>query len=283
MIKSVQSHVWAFDCEWAPDPKAGRLLYGLPEDLSDLEVVGEMWKRGGATEEDPTPFLKTVQCRVVSIAAVQRRVRGSEVDLRLLWLPRQADDPAQHSEAAIIGTFLQALGKHRPQVVGFNSQGADLKILVQRGIIQGLSQPEFCRRPDKPWEGADYFARGSEANIDMMEILGGWGNRGVSLNEMATLSGIPGKFGIEGEDVAKMWLAGRWTEIIQYNCFDALTTYLLWLRLAHFAGHFNAEQYEEEQERVRHMIMDLAEQPGSEYLSHYLDEWVRLETATGQI
>jgi hypothetical protein len=277
MFKTVSPEVWAFDCEWAPDPQAGRLLYGLPPDLPDLEAVGEMWHRGGATEENPTPFLKTVLCRVVSIAAVQRLVRGGKTELRLLWLPRVSDDPRQADEAAILGTFLEAVGKRRPQLVGFNSQSADVKILVQRGIVNGLREPEFCRRPDKPWEGPDYFARGNEAHIDLMDLLGGWGRGGPSLHEIATLSGIPGKFETAGEEVAAMWLSGRLQEIVRYNCFDALSTYLLWLRVAHFAGHFNANQYEEEQEHVRQLLMTEAEKPGGDYLEKYFDEWQRLQ------
>jgi hypothetical protein len=91
------------------------------------------------------------------------------------------------------------------------------------------------------------------------------------------LSGIPGKFEAEGEEVAAMWLSGRLQDIVRYNCFDALTTYLLWLRVAHFAGHFNAAQYEEEQEHVRQLIMTETEKPGGDYLEKYFDEWQRLQ------
>ena len=112
MFKTVGKEVWAFDLEWCPDPQAGRLLYHLPEDMPDAEVVAEMWVRNGATEEDPTPFLKTVLCRVVSIAAIQRKVKGTgEIELNLLWLPRDVDDPKQQAEAVIIGKFLQAVGR----------------------------------------------------------------------------------------------------------------------------------------------------------------------------
>lgn len=283
MFKTVHPLVWAFDAEWAPDPRAGRILYRCPPEMSDPEVVVEMWRQGGATEEDPTPFLKTVLCRVVSIAAVQRRVKNNTAELSLLWLPRDVDDPPQQAEAHVIGTFLQALGKHRPQLVGYNSHGADLKILVQRAVVQGLSAPEFCRRPDKPWEGVDYFARGSEMNIDLLEILGAWGKSTLSLNEVAALSGIPGKFETEGEQVARMWLTGRWREIVEYNCFDALTTYLVWLRMAHFAGYFSAEQYREEQDLLRDSMIGWMDKPELQFLEKYLEEWERLQQATGQL
>ena len=283
MFKTIQPLMWAFDAEWAPDPRAGRVLYHLPDDMPDAEVVVEMWRRGGATEEEPMPFLKTIHCRVLSIAAIQRKVKNNEVELNLLWLPRDVSDEAQQTEKSIIGTFLQAIGKHHPQLVGYNSHSADLKILVQRAVVNGLSAPDFCRRPDKPWEGADYFGRGSESNIDLLDILGSWGKAGASLNDVAALSGIPGKFETAGEEVAKMWLTGQWREIIEYNCFDALTTYLVWLRLAHFGGHLTTEQYEEEQELARHSIMEWTEKPELHFLEKYLEEWDRLQHATGQL
>jgi 3'-5' exonuclease len=283
MFKSIQPLMWAFDAEWAPDPKAGRVLYNLPPDASDAEVVVEMWRRGGATEEDPTPFLKTIMCRVLSIAAVQRKVKNNQVELSLLWLPRDVSDETQQQEPHILNTFLQAIGKHRPQLVGYNSHSADLKIMVQRAVVNGITAPEFCRRPDKPWEGADYFARGSDMNIDLLDILGSWGKAGLSLNEVASLSGIPGKFETHGEQVAQMWLTGKWREIIEYNCFDALTTYLVWLRLAHFGGHLTSELYEEEQELTRHSIMEWMDDPQLQFLEKYLEEWERLQIATGQM
>jgi len=283
MFKTIHPLVWAFDAEWAPDPLAGRIMYHLPDEMSDAEVMVDMWRRGGATEEDPMPFLKTIHCRVLSIAAVQRKVKNDQVELSLMWLPRDLADESQQTERSIIGTFLQAIGKHHPQLVGYNSHSADLKILVQRGVVNGLSAPDFCRRPDKPWEGADYFARGSESNIDLLDIFGSWGKGGASLNDIASLSGIPGKFETAGEQVAQMWLTGRWREIVEYNCYDALTTYLVWLRLAFFGGHLTREQYDEEQELTRHSIMEWTEKPELAFLEKYLEEWDRLQHATGQL
>lgn len=282
MFKTVGEQLWAFDSEWVPDPAAGRLLYHLEPDTPDADVVAEMWRQGGATEEDPTPFLKTALCRVVSIAAVQRHAHRGKTDLKLLWLPRDTAETEQQAEAAIVGTFLNAVGRFRPQLIGFNSVNADLKILFQRAVIGGMSTPGFCKRPDKPWEGPDYFSRNSEANIDLMDILSSWGKGSVSLHEAATLSGIPGKIDAAGEQVAQLWLTGRWTEIVQYNCFDALTTYLLWLRMAHVGGFFNDQQYLEEQRLVQDLIEEEGTKPGGEYLEQYSDAWHRLREATGQ-
>lgn len=276
MIKCVKDRVWAFDAEWVPDPTAGRLLYGVPDDVTDPETVMRvMWERGGATPEDPTPFLKLIQCRVVSVAVVERRVKtDGEVTLHLMSLPRDPDDPQERSESRLLGTFLDALGEHRPQIVGYNSSQSDITIFVQRGAILGLRAAGFSRRPDKPWEGVDYFARGSDWNVDLRDALGGFGRIAPSLHELAVLSGIPGKMDVDGNQVARLWLEGRHAEIVAYNEFDALTTYLVWLRVAHFAGHFTTEQYAIEQQRVRDLL-DL-EEPKRGHLTRYRVEWDRL-------
>lgn len=291
MFKCVKDQIWFFDCEWVPDPKAGRLLYKLPREMPDADVVAEMWNRGGATEENPRPFLKTNLCRVVSIAALMRRVAPpgtaqsdeDKVKLNLLWLPRDTANPENCAEASVIGTFLGAVGKFKPQLVGFNSRASDLKILFQRALVSGVVAPDFCRRPDKPWDGVDYFSKESDWNVDLMDALGGWAGRGApSLNEIAVLSGIPGKMDVCGDDVASMWLGGQWREIVQYNCFDALTTYLVWLRMARLGGFVSDDDYENEQMIFNNMLLDEAEKPGMEFLNQYIDEWNRLQEAVLQ-
>lgn len=275
MFKTVKNLVWAFDAEWVPNPRSGRLLYDLPAEMADAEVMAEMWQQGGATEEDPTPYLKTVQCRLVSIAAVQRHAqKDGLVTLRLLSLPR---DPADTSvgEAEIVGTFLGALGDRQPQLVGYNSLAADIRIMTQRAICLGLRIPKFAKRPNKPWEGVDYFARSGDWHVDLKDYATpGWGHGSPSLHEMAVLSGIPGKMEVDGQQVPKMWLEGRLDDIVAYNEFDALTTYLVWLRMARFAGHFTDSGYDLEQERVEGLIQ--AESEKKPHLLKYLDAWQRL-------
>ena len=78
MFKTVAKDVWAFDVEWVPDADAGRRLHQFPQDIEEAEVFEAMWKAGGASEEEPMPYLKTVLCRVVSIAAVVRKKRRQQ-------------------------------------------------------------------------------------------------------------------------------------------------------------------------------------------------------------
>ena len=78
------------------------------------------------------------------MAALERReLPEGTVKLTLTALPHDPGNPEEAAEAHVVGAFLEALGKNRPQLVGFNSGQSDLKILVQRGLILGLSAPGF--------------------------------------------------------------------------------------------------------------------------------------------
>ncbi len=277
MFKTVQERVWAFDAEWVPDPRTGRVVYGLPAQMADDAVQEEMWRRGGGEEANPRPYLKTVLCRLVSIAAVIRSTVETEPPLQLYSLPRAGAVGGELGEADIIRRFLEGVGRYHPQLVGFNSRNADFPILLQRALVHGIRAPEFARRPDKPWEGVDYFAHG-EWHIDLMEILGARSRDSrPSLHEIATATHIPGKFSTGGGDVPDLWRAGQIEEIVRYNEFDALTTYLVWLRLAHFGGFFTSEQYTGEQELVEEFLTEEgATGSEKEHLNTYLAEWLRL-------
>ncbi len=279
MIRTIKNKVWVFDIEWVPDTVAGKLLYDLPEETPDEEVLREMWKNGGATEDNPMPFLKTTICKILSLSMVTRHEDNGDVQVRLHSLPSIPVKSEEAEEKYIIQTFLNALGKAKPQIVGYNSISADLKILVQRGIANGISAGEFCTRPDKPWEDSpDYYSDRNDYNVDLMRIISGWGKSTPSLNEIATVSGIPGKLGVTGDEVAPMWLDGRINEIIAYNEFDALTTYLVWLRMVHFSGLLSSEQYKEEQDRVEQMLVSESKKEERRHLSKFLEEWKRLRS-----
>ena len=194
--------------------------------------------------------------------------------MSLTALPHDVTDPKQTSESEILSCFLKAVGDKKPQLVGFNSAKADLKILVQRAVAKGIQAEKFAKRPEKPWLGDDYFdSRNSEAHVDLIEILGGYGSSNPSLNETASVCGIPGKMGVSGEEVAPMWLEGRLAEIVAYNECDALSTYLIWLRMAYFGGFFDQRQYSEEQAGVRNLLSTEGTLPGKEHLLEFLERW----------
>lgn len=277
MFKTIQPKVFSFDVEWTPDPVAAEILTGVkqhpPHSLP--AAFRSIWDYGGATDDNLQPYIKTILCRVVSIAGILReQLPNQSPTLRLISIPTDPSSKEKSSEPKVLEAFFKAVGRSQPQLVGYNSLNADLPILLQRGIIQGISSHGFGKRPDKPWEGIDYFVQGGEYHIDLATILGKYKNT-PSLHEAATLSGIPGKINVSGDSVADMWLIGKLKQIVEYNEFDAFTTHLLWARIAHFADLLNDEDYELELELIRELLEEEI-QNGKEHLSLFVEEWDRL-------
>ncbi len=274
MIKNIPKLLWAFDCEWIPDTSVGRKVYNLQSDLSEQQVLEVMWKEGGATPENPQPFLKLIVSKIVSIAILSREATDNgDVKLELHSLPKEDE---VLTEKEIIERFLNGIGKKQPQLVGFNSFDSDLPILLQRGLVNGITAPQFSKRPNKPWEGFDYFSKSSEAHLDIKNIIGTWGKGNPSLHELAVSSGIPGKLGTSGDQVLDLYKQGKINEIVAYNECDSITTYLVWLRMAYFSGLLDSKKYEREQETLEELLNYLISE-GKTHLQVFLDKWRELK------
>lgn len=272
MFRTVADELWVFDIEWVPDPATGRRAYALPDGMPDTEVVARMFEAAGATPEHPRPFIKTALCRVVSISAIKRHATGSHpVRLELRSMPEAGAPPLE--EATLLANFLESAGKVKPQLVGFNITGADIPILVQRAMAHGIAAPAFCQRPEKPWQGVDYFGgRGSDALVELMDVYGTWGRGTPSLHELASAAGIPGKLDTDGEQVVDLWQAGDMRRIVEYNEFDVITTYLIWLRSAHLAGFVSGAAFQAEERQLEALLRDRIAAGGA-HLERYLERW----------
>ena len=242
MFKYVKNKICAFDIEWVPDVNLARRMYSylLPEHSDDAAVLDLIFINAGRTPEEPQPFIKPILCRIISIACVFRDFRESASKHIAIW---SAADP---DEGYMISEFLNRIGKSSPQLVGWNSSGADLPVLVQRAIANGVQAPEFFKRPDKPWEGRDYFA-GDDWHIDLMKTMSPYDYRThPKLSEMAQACGFVGKDGMDGSDVCRMYFEGKIEEIRKYNELDAIMTYKVWLRTVYTAGFITEEQCDAE-------------------------------------
>jgi len=280
MLRSnINDRVWFFDLEWVPDADAARILLGVSEEASEKEAFEALWRSSGGTPEKPRPFLKYLYSRIVSIAFLTRYVfyddstpRAKRVEFKLHSLPQLPTTKAEADEGKIICDFLDALGRRKPQLVGFNSQESDVQVLVQRGIINQISAPMFCQRPEKNWDPEDYFKRwDNEFHLDLLKLFSN-GAMTPRLNDMAKLCGFPGKIDVDGAQVADLWLAGDLDKIVEYNQIDALNTYLIWLRVVYFCGKITEEQYENEIVTFRAFLAHEAEN-GRAHVGQFLDKW----------
>ncbi|MGB2753396.1 MAG: hypothetical protein WBC19_15165 [Pyrinomonadaceae bacterium] len=281
MLKSpIHELALFFDMEWVPDAAGAKRLFDLDDDTTELDAMQRLWEHSPAydAEKNPRPFLKYMFSRVVSIAFLSRKSffnRDNErvVEFSLNSLPKLPLEEMDVDEASIIDRFLYILGERRPQLVGYNSAESDLQVLIQRGIINEVTAPAFNERPNKPWEGPDYFdARNSEAHFDILKKLSG-GAMSPKLDELAKLCGYPGKIDVKGDQVTDLWLESNLTKIVEYNQIDVLNTYLVWLRVVYFAGQLTEEQYMDEQEQFREFLESETEKPEKAFINDFLAKW----------
>ena len=281
MLKNpIHDLVLYFDLEWVPDAAGAKRLFDLPDETTEIEAMQALWEHSPQydAEKNPRPFLKYMFSRVVSIAFLSRKSyfngdRERVTEFALNSLPKLPLDSDDVDEASIIDRFLYFVGGRRPQLVGYNSAESDLQVLIQRGLINEVTAPAFCKRPDKPWEGPDYFdSRNSEAHLDLLKRFSGYA-MSPKLDELAKMCGFPGKIDVRGDQVTDLWLARDLTKIVEYNQLDTLNTYLVWLRLVYFAGQLSEEDYINEQEQFREFLESETAKPEKAFLSDFLAKW----------
>jgi predicted PolB exonuclease-like 3'-5' exonuclease len=249
-----------FDIETVPDVALGRRLYRL-EGLADEQVAKAMFAlRRQGTGGD---FLPLEQQRVVAISCVLRSGEGLRV-----W----SLGDAQSGEGELVQRFFDGIDKFSPDLVSWNGSGFDLPVLLYRGLLHNVQAPRFFETgdADPAFRYNNYRSRYHQRHTDLMDVLSGYQQRGrVSLANMATLLGLPGKLGFDGSQVWDAWQAGDIQGIRRYCETDVLNTWLIWLRFAQLRGELAPEAHAAEVERVRGLLRASSET----HLGEFLRAW----------
>ncbi len=221
-----------FDCETVPDVELVKKEFKL--EGSDKEVVKKAFeiqeKKSGST------FLPIAFHKVVTISAV---VSDDEFNfLKVGSFPKSLTDT---NERDILSNFLTFIDNQKPKLVSFNGRGFDLPMLFLRAMKYNLSCKSFFHS-DK-WEG--YRARYSESmNLDLLDSISHFGAvRGLKLDTICTMAGIPGKFDVAGDQVFELFFDGELNKIIEYCESDVLNTYLVMLKYEILKGNLEINKY----------------------------------------
>jgi hypothetical protein len=248
-----------FDIETVPDVAGLRRVHALPSSLTDADVLDwVLQQRRAATGGD---FLPPQFQRIVAIACALREESG----LRIASVGAIED-----TEGELIRRFFDLIDKHTPQLVSWNGGAFDLPVLNHRALIHGVTASRFWEwgDEDRDFRYNNYLNRYHPRHLDLMDVLAMYQPRNYAkLDEMARLSGFPGKLGFDGSEVRAAYDAGRIEEIRRYCETDVLNTYLLYLRFQLLRGCFTPEQYASEFSLAREKIAASKEPHWREFLA----------------
>lgn len=250
--------VLAFDIETVPDCAGIRRLHDLPDDLPDSDVAEiAAQKRRVQTGND---FLPPYLHRVIVISCVMRDEEG--VRIFSIGEPEATEDAA-------IQRFFDGIDKYVPQIVSWNGRGFDLPVLVNRGLQHGVGAACFWDTggDNKDFRYSNYINRFHERHVDLMDVLSLYGGRGSPLDDVARLSGFPGKLGMKGAAVWDSYRRGELAAIRNYCEADCVNTYLLFLRFQLMRCAYDPARYAQECSLLRAALEKRPELHWREFLS----------------
>lgn len=250
--------IFVFDIETIPDVEFGRRLFNL-EGLTDKQVGYVMQTK--RRQEIGHEFLPYEQQRIVAISVALRSREVFKV-----WSLGDVDA----SEAELIQRFFDGIDKYTPDLVSWNGGGFDLPVLHYRALKHGIAAPRYWEvgDEDQAFRFNNYLNRFHWRHLDLMDVLSGYQARArASLQNVAVLLGLPGKLGLNGEQVWEAYLAGQLARIRDYCETDVLNTYLIFLRFELMRGRLDRERYAHECQRVREMLATASQPHFKEFLA----------------
>ena len=251
--------ILVFDVETVPDVAGIRKLFDLPADLPDYDVAEIAFQK--RRTQSGGDFLPVHLQRVIVISCVLRH--DDEVRVFSIGEP-------EVPEAAAIQRFFDGINKYVPQLVTWNGRGFDVPVLVSRGLIHGVAAACFWDTggDNRDFRYSNYISRFHERHVDLMDVLSLYGAaRSSPLDDLARLSGFPGKLGVGGAAVWESYRAGQIDSIRDYCEADVANTYLLYLRFQMMRCVLTPERYAEECALRRGVLEKRAEPHWGRFLS----------------
>ena len=180
----------------------------------------------------------------------------------------------RYSEPELITRFWQVFDGAQT-LVTFNGRGFDLPVLELRALKHKLSLPRYFGAGESraTYRGSRYS---DLFHIDLCDFLSNFGSayRRGSLDMLAKLIGLPGKYSMAGEDVEYLYRQGRQKEINQYCITDVLQTYFLFLRVELLRAKLDFPVYQSAVGSAREYLAQRASTGGAEnFLADFLQRW----------
>lgn len=261
--------LFVFDIETVPDTSCVRNLTGT-EEVDEAKLRQELEKyhldiTDGKNSFPRQPFHKVVAISFLE-AEIHRDANGEQYFLKEL----RSGGKENTNEKELLEGFFKYLEKNRARLVSFNGRTFDLPVLRYRAMVHGLQAKWLYSSGDK-WNS--YMSRYSlDWHCDLLEALSDFGaSARIKLNEVCSVFGFPGKFGVDGGSVSDMYSEGRIKEIRDYCETDVLNTYLVYLRHMHHRGEISTSRYNDSIGAVLSMIDN--QKDTRPHLGEFFEAW----------
>lgn len=261
--------ICVFDIETIPDTHLLRAKFGFEENLSEKEVCERAFKE--QKEKSGSEFLPIPFHRIISISSVMSDEFGrflkvgnfgrkaKEEFLQGVKKESKGADSVSLElldsyECGLLRDFWEFFNKKQPKLVSFNGRGFDMIALFLRAMRYNIDASGFFEQINPQlnktkWE--NYRQRYSEHfHTDLLDSLGGFGAvRGLNLDTLCQMSGLVGKYDMEGAQVYRCFfeskenLQNALERIESYCQSDVLNTYWLYLKYLILKGELLLRDY----------------------------------------
>lgn len=253
--------VLVFDIETVPDVTSARRLHGF-DNLQDKDVSLAM--NALQRQKNGSEFLPHYLQKIVAISLVLEKQDAVKV-----WsLGNESSN-----EAELIERFFHGIEKYTPTLVSWNGSGFDLPVLHYRALMHGVRAPKYWDNGehDQSFKWNNYLSRFHYRHLDLMDVLAGYQNKAYApLDDIAVLSGFPGKMGMSGSKVWDYYQTGDLKSIRDYCETDVLNTYGVYLRFQHMRGMLDDVQYDQKIENLEQYLVHETERA---HLQEFLQKW----------
>jgi len=283
------AHYLVLDIETRVDKELVKKIYD-PENTLTLDQAYDL-ARDKLLERNQSDFFPIPFHIPIAVATLQ-----AGEDYRIQAFGCWGAD--RFTEDDIVCRFWQQFESGGPKItlVTFNGRGFDLPVLETRAMKNCLSLPRYfgADRPQsqgaqvpEPEFAPQYLGReripnyrreryDEKLHFDLCDYLSNYGAvyRRGSLDLLAKLIGLPGKYTIAGNDVEYLYRQGRQKEINQYCMTDVLQTYLLFLRVELLRGKMDTARHKAAVAAAREDLALRASNAGPEnFLTDFLQRW----------
>ncbi len=223
-----EGYICVFDCESIPDTELIRKTLGF--DGSDLQVSlqAQQWQK----EQSGSGFLPLPYHKIISICAVVgddfgRFIKVNKID--------------GQNEKEMIDNFFSFIENYEPKLVSFNGKSFDMPVLVLRALKYNIKAATYLDTQSDKWN--NYKTRFSELkHCDLLECLGVNG-RGLKLDILCSMLGLPGKYDMHGDAVMQLYYQNEFEKIHEYCESDVLNTYMLFLKYEMIKSNLSQVDY----------------------------------------